>query len=308
MNNKKKILIVGGTGFIGYHLAKKSLSKGWRVTSISSNAPKKIRYLPKAEYIRCNITNKKLLKKSISKAFDYVVNLGGYVDHSDKKKTFKSHYNGCKNLLEIFLKKKPISFIQIGSSLEYGISNSPQKENIKCNLRTIKSIYGKAKLLSSRYVIKLFKENNFPATVLRLYLVYGPRQESNRFLPITILGCIKNKKFACSTGNQLRDFIYVEDVVEAIIKSLTNKKARGKIINIGSGRPIKVKNVIEKVKKISKGGYPQYGMFKQRKFEIPKLYPSVEKAKKIIQWKQRISFEKGLQKTINYYYLKKYNQ
>ena len=216
------------------------MSKGWRVTSISSNAPKKIRYLPKAEYIRCNITNKKLLKKSISKAFDYVVNLGGYVDHSDKKKTFKSHYNGCKNLLEIFLKKKPISFIQIGSSLEYGISNSPQKENIKCNLRTIKSIYGKAKLLSSRYVIKLFKENNFPATVLRLYLVYGPRQEPNRFLPITILGCIKNKKFACSTGNQLRDFIYVEDVVEAIIKSLTNKKARGKIINIGSGRPIKV--------------------------------------------------------------------
>ena len=301
MNNKKKILIVGGTGFIGYHLAKKSLRKGWKVTSISSNPPKKIRYLPKVEYIRCNITNKKFLKKSIRKAFDYVVNLGGYVDHSNKKETFKSHYNGCKNLSEIFLKNPPISFVQIGSSLEYGISNSPQKENIKCNLSTIKSIYGKAKLLSSRYVIKLFKEKNFPATVLRLYLVYGPRQELNRFLPITILGCIKNKKFSCSTGNQLRDFIYVEDAVEAIIKSLTSKKARGQIINIGSGRPIKVKNVIEKVKKISRGGYPQYGMFKQRKFEIPKLYPSVKKAKNKINWKQRISFEKGLQKTINSY-------
>jgi len=298
---KKKILIVGGTGFIGYHLAKKSLKKGWQVTSISSNRPKKIRYLPKVEYIRCNITNKKLLKRSIRKAFDYVVNLGGYVDHSNKRKTFKSHYGGCKNLSEIFLKKTPLSFVQIGSSLEYGISSSPQKENIKCNLNTIKSIYGKAKLLSSRHMIELFKKKNFPSTVLRLYLVYGPRQDANRFLPITILGCIKNKQFPCSKGDQLRDFVYVDDAVEAIIKSLTNRNAIGQIINIGSGKPKRIKSVIEKVKKISKGGYPQYGMFKQRKFEIPKLYPNVEKAKDKINWKQKISFEKGLRKTIDSY-------
>ncbi len=301
MNSQKKILIVGGTGFIGYHLAKTSLKKGWQVTSISSNPPKKIRYLSKVEYIRCDITNKKLLKKSIRKHFDYVVNLGGYIDHSNKKKTLKSHYEGCKNLTEIFLQKTPLSFIQIGSSLEYGTSNSPQKENIKCNLRSIKSIYGKAKLLSSRYVINLFKKKNFPSTVLRPYLVYGPRQDVKRFLPITITGCIKNKKFPCSKGDQLRDFLYVDDAVEAVTKSLTNKNARGQIINIGSGKPRKIKNVIEKVKKISKGGYPQYGIFKQRKFEIPKLYPNVEKAKNKINWIAKISFEKGLKKTINSY-------
>ncbi len=301
MNTKKKILIVGGTGFIGYHLAKKSLRKGWQVTSISSKPPKKIRYLPKVEYIRCNITNRKLLRRSIRKTFDYVVNLGGYVDHSNRKKTFKSHYDGCKNLSEIFLKKPPLSFVQIGSSLEYGISSSPQKENIKCNLSTIKSIYGKAKLLSSRHIIKLFKKKNFPSTVLRLYLVYGPRQETNRFLPITILGCKKNKKFPCSKGDQLRDFLHVDDATEAIIKSLINRNARGQIINIGSGKPRKIKSVIEKVKKISRGGYPQYGMFKQRKFEIPKLYPNVEKAKDKINWEQKISFERGLRKTINSY-------
>ena len=301
MITKKKILIVGGTGFIGYHLAKKSLKKGWQVTSISSNRPKKIRYLPKVEYICCDIRNKKLLRKNIRKTFDYVVNLGGYVDHSNKKKTFKSHYGGCKNLSEIFLKKPPLSFVQIGSSLEYGISSSPQKENIKCNLNTIKSIYGKAKLLSSIHIIELFKKKKFPATVLRLYLVYGPRQDVNRFLPITILGCIKNKKFPCSKGDQLRDFVYVDDAVEAIIKSLTNRNAIGQIINIGSGKPKRIKNVIEKVKKISKGGYPQYGMFKQRKFEIPKLYPNVEKARNKINWRPKISFEKGIKSTIQYY-------
>ena len=76
MNYKKNILIVGGTGFIGYHLAKKSLRKGWRVTSISSKPPKKIRYLSKVKYILCDITKKKSLQRNIQKTFDYVVNLG----------------------------------------------------------------------------------------------------------------------------------------------------------------------------------------------------------------------------------------
>ena len=301
MKPSKKILIVGGTGFIGYHLAKKSLKKGWQVTSISSNPPKKIRYLLKVKYIRCDITNKKLLKSSIKNNFDYVVNLGGYVDHSNKKKTFLSHYNGCKNLAEIFLRKKPSSFIQIGSSLEYGNSSSPQKESIKCNLKSIKSIYGKAKLSSSLYMIKLFKKKKFPVTVLRPYLVYGPKQDINRFLPTIIKGCLKNKKFPSSKGDQLRDFLYVDDAVEAIIKSLININAKGQIINIGSGKPKLIKNVIEKVKKISKGGQPQYGMFKLRKFDIPKLYPSIEKIKYKINWHPKISFDKGLKKTINSY-------
>ncbi len=158
MITKKKILIIGGTGFIGYHLAKKSLKKGWQVTSISSNAPRKIRYLSKVKYILCDITKKRSLKKSIRKNFNYVVNLGGYVDHSSKKKTFESHYIGCKNLTEIFIKKMPTAFVQMGSSIEYGKIKSPQKENSKCNPKSIKSIYGKAKLLSSIYLINLFKK------------------------------------------------------------------------------------------------------------------------------------------------------
>jgi len=89
LNSNKKILIVGGTGFIGYHLAKKCLKKGWKVTSVSSNRPKKIRYLNKVNYIICDITNKSLLKKKIKQSFDYIVNLGGYVDHSNKKKLTK---------------------------------------------------------------------------------------------------------------------------------------------------------------------------------------------------------------------------
>ena len=298
MKNKKKILIVGGTGFIGYHLAKKSLKKGWQVTSISSRHPKKIRFLKKVKYIQSDITNKKLLTKNIKGTFDYVVNLGGYVDHSNKKKTFKSHYEGCQNLAQIFLKKKISSFIQIGSSLEYGTSKSPQRENIKCNLKSVRSVYGKAKLLSSKYVINLFKKKNFPSTVIRFYLVYGPKQDINRFIPTIINGCLKNKKFPTSDGSQLRDFLYIDDAIRAIIMCLENKKSRGQILNIGTGKPKLIKKVIQMVKKVSKGGKPQYGMFKLRKFDIPKLYPNINKVKNKIKWSPKVSFEKGIKITV----------
>ena len=299
MKSNKNILIIGGTGFIGYHLAKKSLNKGWKVTSISSNPPPKKRYLPRVKYILCDITKRRLLHKSIQQNYKFVVNLGGYVDHSNKKKTFESHYTGCKNLTEILLKNPPLAFVQMGSSVEYGSSKSPQKEEAKCNP---KSIYGKAKLSSSIHLINLFRKKNFPSTILRLYLAYGPKQDLNRFLPITISACIKNKKFPCSKGNQLRDFLHVDDVVDAIIKSLTNKNARGQIINIGSGKPRKIKNIIKDIRNLLKGGYPLFGKIKLRKDEILKIYPNINKAKKKINWGPKIPFNKGLKSTIKYYY------
>ena len=84
-------------------------------------------------------------------------------------------------------------------------------------------------------------KKKFPVTVLRLYQAYGPKQDINRFIPIVIEACINNKNFDCSDGKQLRDFIHVEDVVNAILKSLKSLKAKGEIINIGTGKPQKNK-------------------------------------------------------------------
>ena len=299
--NKEQVLIVGGTGFIGYHLAKKLIKKGLTVTSISTKPPKRLRYLSNVRYIICDISNKNSLKKKVNKYYKYIVNLGGYVDHSNNKKTLETHYDGCKNLAEIFKKKPPSSFIQMGSSVEYGNAKSPQKEDMKCDLSSNKSTYGKAKLSSSRYLINLYKRDNFPSIILRLYLSYGPKQDINRLIPYVIMSCLKNIKFDCSLGAQVRDFVHVDDVVNAIFKLLKNKKAIGQIYNLGSGKQIKIKEVIEKIKNISKGGHPQYGKIKLRKDEIKKLYPNIRKIKKVINWKPKILFEKGLKSTIKSY-------
>ena len=85
------------------------------------------------------------------------------------------------------------------------------------------------------------------------------------------------------------------------MKSLTNKKAKGQIINVGTGKPKKLKNIIKYIRKISNGGSPQFGKIKLRKDEILKIYPSIKKAKSLVNWKPRISFQRGIKDTIKSY-------
>ena len=296
----KKILITGGTGFIGYHLAKKCLKLNWSVTSLSSKKPKKLRKLKKVNYLICDISDRKKLKKKIKTNYDYVVNLAGYVDHSHKLKTMKSHYNGCKNISSLFLKTKIKKFIQIGSCVEYGKISSPQKENDHNKHKTY-SVYGSSKLLSTKFLLKLKKKFDFPVSILRLYLVYGPNQDENRVVPITIKNAMRDNNFDCSSGLQFRDFLYIDDLIEAILKILKNKKSTGEIFNIGSGKPIKVKSLILKICKIIGHGKPKFGIIKFRKDEIKMLYPSIKKAKRILGWKPLVNINLGIKKTIRYY-------
>ena len=295
----KSILIAGGTGFIGFHLAKKCLSLNWSVTSLSTNKPKKNRKLKKVNYKICDVSNYNQINKKIKPDYDYVVNLAGYVDHTNKPKTLKSHYIGCKNLSNFFLNSKIKKFVQIGSCIEYGKIESPQKE-IKQNKKTF-SIYGKAKLLSTIFLQNFYKKYNFPVTILRLYLVYGPFQDTNRVIPVTIINALKNKSFNCSNGQQLRDFTYIDDIISAIIKTLKNLKSSGEIINIGSGKPIAIKKVIIKICELLNSGKPLFGKIDLRKDEIMKLYPNINKAKKILRWNSRTPLEVGLRKTIKFF-------
>jgi nucleoside-diphosphate-sugar epimerase len=299
LNNK--ILIIGGTGFLGYHLAKKCLLKKWDVTSISSNRPKKIRFLPKVKYLILDITKKKLLLKEIKSNYDYIVNFGGYVNHNEKSKTYKSHYNGCKNLADLFKNKNIKSFIQIGSSVEYGNVKSPQNENNISDVKKLKSTYGKAKLMATNYLLKLNKKYNFPCTILRLYLVYGPSQDNNRLIPHIINECSNDNTFHCSAGTQYRDFLFVEDLIKAIFKCFNNNKSIGEVINIGTGKPRNVKKVILFIKNKINLGKPIFGQISLRKDEIFSLYPNITKAKKILNWKPYTSFQKGIKVIIKHY-------
>lgn len=297
---KKKILIIGGTGFIGFHIAKFFSKKKWQIISISRKKPNRIRLLKKVKYIYCDIGKKKILIKKLKKIknLKYVINAGGEVNHKIKNKVFSSHFNGVKNLANYFIKKDLSKFLQIGSSLEYGKKISPQKESLKENPI---SHYAKAKLSATNYLINLNKKFKFPVIIVRPYQIYGPQQETNRFIPFVIKNCLENKSFPCSKGNQKRDFLFIDDFVKCIFKLITQKKINKNILNVGFGKPKEIKKIIIFIQKIVKGGKPHFGKIKMRVEEAITTFPDIRAIKKEINWKPIIKLRKGIFKTIEYY-------
>lgn len=297
----KRLLVVGGTGFLGYHIISKAKKKKFTITSLSKKKPKKKRYHKNIEYIYADLGNVKSLKKALSnRKFDYVINSSGYGAHPEFNleglELFRSHFFGVINLVDLIINTKIKKFVHIGSSSEYGDISSPFSEKQNC---FPKSPYGLAKFSVTKYFENIFEVYNFPVTVLRLFQVYGSKQDQNRIVPQIIKNCLSNKKFNTTKGNQRCDFCHIDDVTNAIFQTLISKKADGEIINIGSGKPISIKIVIKIIKGVIGKGQPVFGGLKYKKNMQMSNYPKITKAKKILNWKPKIKFIDGIKKIIN---------
>ena len=300
ISSKKRLLVVGGTGFIGKHIVKESLKQGYITSVISKNKKKSRQHFKSVSYINVDISDKLRLTEHLQKKeYEYVINLGGYVDHSDYSKggidIFKVHFNGVINLISSLDKKKIKGFVQIGSSDEYGNNPAPQHEDQR---EQPISPYSCAKVLSTHYLQFLYKTEKFPAVILRPFLVYGPGQGNERFIPQIIKGCKFNEKFSVSSGTQKRDFCYIDDFVNAVFLSLVNNEAHGEVINIASGAPVKIKNLVNKIVGIHGAGNPKFGQVPLRPSTNMDLYADISKAQRILKWSPHIDLENGLSKTI----------
>lgn len=304
MNNFRstdRILVIGSTGFIGRHLVRRCLEHTPFVTCLGLGN-KKLSMM-EVEFISADISDKKQLQSALyNKLFDYVFNLGGYIDHTPYfrggRTAIESHFTGLMNLTDCIDRERLKGFVQIGSSDEYGGTPAPQKEDIR---EMPISPYSFAKTAASQFIQMLFRTEGFPGVVLRFFLVYGPGQDNERFLPQIINGCLNNEEFKSSEGKQLRDFCYIDDAVNAMIKAAVTQEAMGQVINIASGSPVMIKELIEMIMSMTDGGKPVWGLHPYRKGENMKLYADISLAERLLDWKPHTSLEDGLKKTIDYY-------
>jgi len=296
------LLVIGGTGFIGHHLLKASLQKDWQVSSVSLNPPTKGRFVDGISYLYLDLTDRLLVKDALGEDFDYVVNLGGYINHQlfkdGGRKLIDTHFTTTQNLLENLPRSKLKRFVQIGSSDEYGNAPAPQHEELREQPITP---YSLAKTACTHFLQMLHRTEKFPAVTLRLFLTYGPGQDSGRFMPQIIRGCLNDKSFPTSRGEQLRDFCYVDDTVGAILQALKVPRVEGEIFNIASGKAVSIRTMIEKICTLLGSGKPGYGEVSYRHGENMALYADISKAKNNLKWEPLTSLEEGLTKTIDYF-------
>lgn len=300
--NTTHLLVIGGTGFIGHHLLKSVQKKGWQMTSVSLNPPAEGRLVNGVRYLHFDLSKRDLVKKNLDEDLDYVVNLGGYINHQlfreGGRDLIYTHFTTVQNLVEVLPRKKLKRFVQIGSSDEYGIAPAPQHENLR---EQPISPYSLAKVASNHFLQMMHLTENFPAVTLRLFLTYGPGQGTERFIPKIISGCLNDASFPTSAGKQLRDFCYVDDTVRAILQALTIPEVEGEVFNVASGAPVSIRAIIDKICTLTGYGNPQYGEVPYRIGENMALYANVEKAEKILKWKAAVNLDKGLRDTIDWF-------
>ena len=284
VQNNLKIFITGSNGFIGKQL-KKKINKEYELLTPSKN--------------KLNLNNSEILKNYLDKYKpDIVVHLASATEFKknkifEKKNQFLNTFKITKNLTDnINSNCKLIIFL--GSYEEYGSAKIPFKENYKAKPF---SYYGKYKLLSLQNVLMKFKKKNINYIWLRPSLTFGFGDNKNRFLPSLIKSIKKNKTFVINSKAEIRDYIYIEDLLKVLLLIIKNYKKKYRcILNISAENYMKISEIPILIEKMIK---------KKVKFKIK---PSIlnefnlcSTNKKLINYFPKLrfkSFKEGLKKTL----------
>ena len=298
----KKFLITGAGGFIGRHLLHQLQTYGAHISTISrnhNNFPKEI------EQYTIDIKDTFAINECLQKCQpDHIFHLAAYKERDDSIQAFYSSVEtNVIGTLNLFSAAKDTTSVQsivtLGTAEEYGNNILPFNEKLReCPVTP----YSFSKLCVSQLGELFFHLYNLPVIIIRPTLAYGPGQGTDMFLPSLITSLLDNKPFNMTLGEQTRDFVYVADLVEAMILASGNTNALGQIINIGSGVPIKISDIAQTIEKIiGKRGLVKLGGKSYRKNEVMDYYIDPRKAETLLGWKAKTSLKEGLNRTIAYY-------
>ena len=202
------------------------------------------------------------------------------------------------NIFEAASKLEELNTIVVLSTAEeYGNNNCPFVEAMR---EFPVSAYSFSKVCVTKLCEVVHFLYRIPVVTLRVSLAYGPGQSTDMFLPALIKSLMGNKTFPMTEGEQTRDFIYVNDLVDAIIKIAQSEKLIGHIVNIGSSSSVKLKDVALRVERmLGKSGMVQLGALDYRLGEIMDYVMDTSKINNLLGWFPKVSLEEGLMATIN---------
>lgn len=301
-----KVLVTGGGGFIGSHMIKFLVENGFEVRAFDLPAQiAKNPSLKEAEVYKGSILDINDITNAI-KGCDYVMHLAAMlgVKRTEAKRLDCLNVNirGSINVLDACVRDNIKKIIFSSSSEVYG--DQEKMPISETNPLNPKSVYAITKLAVEEY-LKAYKQRyNLDYTILRFFNVYGPRQVANFVIPKFIkLVMENNQPTIYGKGNQVRAFCYVDDIVRGTHLALVNERANSEIFNIGNdNESISIKDLALKIISIAKKDLEPVFVSadRARERDVQIRIPDISKAKKILNYKPKISLSEGLSKIIKY--------
>lgn len=307
-------LVTGGAGFIGSNIARQLLKLNKKVIVLDNLSTGNLKNLDdikdRITFIKGDITDTKILKKAF-KSVDYILHQAALrsvpfsIDHPEEAN--KVNVEGTLNVLMAAKKCGVKRVVYASSSSVYGDRVSALRQE---DMETSPvSPYAVSKLAAEHYCRMFPSLYGLETVSLRYFNVFGPYQDPNSqysaVIPIFIKALVSGKSpIIHGDGKQSRDFTYIDNVVSANILACKAKNASGEYINVATGKQVSVLEIFNKISKILRRDIkPIFGP--SRAGDVKHTLADISKAKKLLNFKPLVSFDEGLDKTVNWF-LKEY--
>ena len=305
MKGISRVLVTGGAGFIGSHLVPKLLEKNYSVIVLDDLSTGKLLNLHEVSgnrdfmFQRGDIRDK-LAVADAACGVDAVIHLaavvGVQISVAEPVRTHDINATGTMNVLQEASRQSVRRLVFASTAAVYGDGNPlPLKEDY---VPMPVSPYAASKV-AGESMCRAYAECYCLSTVsLRFFNIYGPRSENNPYTGVVakfLSNALRRQILTVfGDGEQTRDFIYVEDVVEAIILALERKRMKGDVFNICSGEPTSINQLVETLRKVT-GKQLKVRHDPERKGEIKHSYGDSKKAERVLGFRSRTTMEEGLE-------------
>ncbi len=293
----RRVLVTGGGGFIGRHLIPALVSRGAEVTTASRTA----NGCPGLIHFSVDLRDTEACELAVAAARPEII----YHLAASRQRTpdvrllreaVEANLFATVNLFSAATRLTALqTVVVLGSGEEYGTDHTPAFTEAMREAPI--SIYSLSKLYSTHFAQFMNRTHKIPCVVLRPSLAYGPGQDADMFLPALIEALTAAQPFRMTSGQQTRDFIYISDVVDALLRASACKV--GQILNIGSGVPTSIAEAATKVARLlGREHLVQLGTLEYRTAEIMNSFMDNSNACRVLGWKPCVSLDEGLAITV----------
>lgn len=305
----REVLVTGGAGFVGSHLVRRLLEDGARVTVLAQPGAPVAALAAVADRIaivEADLTDAGALARALGPLSPaVVVHLAAWTagrgrpgDPEAWRLSLRVNLEGTLNLLLALAPRAAAlsRIVRTGGMEEYGDGPVPFREDQR---ERAVSPYSAGQVAATQVAHALAAQWGLPLVTVRPSLVYGPGQDESFFLPSLVRACVENRDFPMTSGAQTADFVFVDDVVEALLAAATRDGLAGEIVNAGSGREIALRDLAERVVALS-GTRAKLllGARPGRSGESARRFTDSSKAARLLGWTARTALDEGLRRLI----------
>ena len=299
----KRVLLTGAGGFVGAVLARRLLKDGHQVHVLLKSATTRWRLAdvqPDLRLHEVDLQDEEGVRRvagAIQPELVYhLAAHGAYPFQTDPDGIIATNILGTWNLVKALARIDYEVFVNAGSSSEYGFKDFAMRET---DLLEPNSYYAVAKCAQTLLCQHVARTEKKPITTFRLFSAYGPYEEPSRLVPTLIRRCLNNQDLSLVPPETARDFVYVDDVVDAFLRTSELARLRGDIINIGTGVQSTIRDVVEAIVQHTGARVEcKWGAMQPRIWDSSTWVADCTKAKTLLGWRARTSLHEGLSRTV----------